>query len=139
MTLPVQSIGGNPQQPSISAQTYIPDQLIAGPLQLVTDNALIASGQGVLARGTILGVVTAIGKYIVSKQTATDGSQVPSAVLADVVDATSSDANGGIYLQGEFNGNALIFDSSWSLAALKPLLRPLEIYVKTSVSAADPS
>ncbi|MGR2678720.1 head decoration protein [Chromobacterium haemolyticum] len=139
MTLPVQSIGGNPQQPSISAQTYIPDQLIAGPLQLVTDNALIASGQGVLARGTILGVVTASGKYIVSKQTATDGSQVPSAVLADVVDATSNDANGGIYLQGEFNGTALIFDSSWSLAALKPLLRPLEIYVKTSVSAADPS
>jgi hypothetical protein len=32
--------------------------------------------------GTVLGKITATGKYIISKQAASDGSQVPSAIVA---------------------------------------------------------
>ena len=46
---------------------------------------------------------------------------------------------GGIYLQGEFNGNALTFGTGVTLASAKAALRPFGIFVKTSVSAADPS
>jgi hypothetical protein len=49
-----------------------PDQLIAGTLQLVTDTGIITGGT--YKRGTVLGMVTASGKYT-SVKTATDGSE----------------------------------------------------------------
>ncbi|HLH95020.1 MAG TPA: hypothetical protein VKW08_07870 [Xanthobacteraceae bacterium] len=49
-------IGDNPQVPSAVAETFIPDQLIAGNLKLVSDNATITGGVN-LQRGTVLGQV----------------------------------------------------------------------------------
>jgi hypothetical protein len=40
---------------------FVPDQLIAGTLQLVTDTGIITGGA--YKRGTVLGMVTASGKY----------------------------------------------------------------------------
>jgi hypothetical protein len=54
MTLTVNSIGDNPQQPGISSEAYIPDQLIAGNLKLVTDSVTIG-GFAILQRGSVLG------------------------------------------------------------------------------------
>lgn len=56
MTLTVNSLGDNPQQPGIYAETYIPDQLIAGNMKLVTANGVL--GSGTLQRGAILGQQT---------------------------------------------------------------------------------
>ncbi len=81
----------------------------------------------------------ASGKYLTSIATAIDGSQVPCAILVDNADASAGDVAAGAYLTGEFNGNKLIFDSSFSLAQIKAALRPFSIFVKTAVSAADPS
>ena len=39
----------------------------------------------------------------------------------------------------ELNGNSLILDPSLSLVAVTAALRPLGLFVKTAVSAADPS
>lgn len=55
MTLLVNQIGENPQLPSIYAETFIPDQLIAGNLKLVTDTVTIGGSQ-VLPRGALLGL-----------------------------------------------------------------------------------
>jgi hypothetical protein len=229
MALSVTSVGDNAQTPGISAVAYIPDQLIAGNLKLVTDNVNLALGT--LLRGTVLGqrqlgapvavagkpagganagngTITApalgtgakAGAYVLtftgattftlvapdgtqlangatgtayagqlgftvsaggtafvagdgytitvpsgdlafvqSVATAKDGSQLPTAILADNADASGGVVVAPVYLQGEFNGNALIMDPSWTLAALKLAMRPLEIYIKSSVSAADPS
>ncbi|MDE3022253.1 MAG: head decoration protein [Pseudomonadota bacterium] len=229
MALTINSVGDNPQQPGIQAETYIPDQLIAGNLKLVSAN--ITLDAGTLQRGTILGqktlgaaaavagkpaggantgngtisavtlgkfaqvgayVLTALtatdfqvvgpngarlaeatagvayadqidftitaggtafvagdgftvtvaagdGNYIESVATATDGSQVPSAVLADYADASGGAVNTGAYIMGEFNQNAITFDASWTLAALTSALRPLGIFLKSFVSAADPT
>ncbi|MBM6414890.1 hypothetical protein, partial [Lacticaseibacillus paracasei] len=55
--LPVNRIGDNPQQPSINAETYIPDQLIAGVFPLTTNGNATITGAAALKRGTIMGQV----------------------------------------------------------------------------------
>ncbi|KMO20647.1 head decoration protein [Methylobacterium platani] len=56
------------------------------------DTAVIASGSGKLASGTVLGKVAATGKYVPAAASGSDGSQTAVAVLLFPVDATSADA-----------------------------------------------
>lgn len=226
MTLNVTSIGENPQQPGILAETFIPDQLIAGALKLVTQPIQLAAGA--LNRGAVLGqqtdtsflsakgagnvgngtvgsisvgnpeifgiftltatsstnftvtnpggvslpaatvgsayanaqinftltagspvfsvgdsftinVLNATGNYILSVKTASDGSQVPSAILVSSTDASVSPQLAGAYVMGEFNGNYISYDSSWNLPDIQKALRVYSIFIKSSVSAADPT
>jgi hypothetical protein len=224
MTLTVSTIGDNPQQPGIFAETYIPDQLIAGNLKLVSQPIVLAAGSQ-LPRGTVLGqqssyslistagtntgngtigtlsagtgaliggyVLTAtsatnwtvvnpegtsmpnattgaaysqqglgftitaggtafvagdsftvaahdsIGNFITCVKTASDGSQTPVAILADYADASSGPVRAGAYIMGEFNVNAISYDSSWTPELLTTALRPYAIYLKTVVSGQD--
>jgi hypothetical protein len=228
MALNPTSYGDNPQQPSISAEVFVPDQLIAGVLHLVSDNVLI-SGGAAFKRGTLMGliassagfssaienapgntgngVVSAVatttntrvgryqltfsaptaytvtdpagntitagtsgaysdaeigwtftagsvamvagdtidvnvsaggGTYTKSVSTASDGSQTPIAVLADDADATGGTVNGGVYLHGEFNIRAVTFGAGINEATAKASLAARGIFLKGSVSAADP-
>lgn len=134
----------NNMQPGAATETYSPDQLIAGPLQRVTANVTLAGGQGVLARGTLLGQVTAqgasFGKYLVSAAAATDGSQAPSAILADTFDTTAGDVVGaGVYLTGEFNAAFVAYGAGTTQASSFAALRGVNIFLKASVTAAAPS
>lgn len=86
-----------------------------------------------------ISVFDAVGTYVQCVRTATDGSQVPSAVLADDADATNGPVTAGAYLAGEFNASALIFSSTWALASLVSAMRPFSLYAKSSISAASPS
>jgi len=220
--------GDNAFAPGMVSDAYLPDQLIAGDMKIVTDTVTIISGAGALKRGTVLGailtgaataaakaggntgngtisavtitnpdkagvytvrftaataftvedpdgfvlgngstgtafaddigftitaggtafvagdgfditVVAGSGKYKTATGAATDGSQVVSCILADDVDATAADQLAGVYLTGEFNSNALILGSGLTLAAIKPVLRDAGIFLKTPVSAADPT
>lgn len=125
--------GQNAFAPGMKSALFVPDQLIAGTLQLVTDTGIITGG--VFKRGTVLGLVTASGKYTKCVKTAEDGSQNPVAILVDDVDASTADQNGGLYLMGEFNQNRIIFDNTWAISALKTALRPLAIFLKDSTQA----
>ena len=125
--------GQNQFAPGMKSSLFLPDQLIAGTLQLVTDSGIITGGT--YKRGTVLGMVTATGKYTLSVKTATDGSETPVAILVDNVDASTADQNGGLYLMGEFNQSRIIFDNSWAIPALKTALRPLAIFLKDSTQA----
>ena len=136
MALTVNSIGANPQQPGIAAELFVPDQLIAGNLKLVTDSATI-SGVAAMQRGAVLGRVTATGKYILCLSAAVDGSQTPAAILVDYYDGT--EAIGGVYLMGEFNGSALTFGTGTTLANCKVPFLNCGIFIKTNVSATDPT
>ena len=110
--------GDNPQVP----------RLVAEPERLIP---ITVAASKVLGRGTVMGRVTATGKYIESIKTAVDGSQCPIGILAQEADARGADVdNVGMYLAGVFNGRALIFDASWSIAALKPALSPLNIFIR---------
>lgn len=57
-------------------------------------NIVVAAGAGVLAPGTVIGVVTASGKYAASGAAAVagfEGAETAAAVLAYPVDATGDD------------------------------------------------
>ena len=138
MTVSVTSYGDNAQIPGAYDYAYVPDQLIAGNLKIVTDSVTI-TGAAALKRGTVLGKVTTSGSSKACVASASDGSQNPAAVLVDDVDATAADVTGAIYQMAELNGAALILDASLTLAAVKAAFRPLGLFVKAAVSAADPS
>jgi hypothetical protein len=103
----------NPQYPSIFVDTYTPDALIAGyNVAPVTMAVTLAAGQN-LTRGALLGVITASGKYVLSLSAAVDGSQVPSAVLAETTNAVA-DSLCSIYATGEFNTQVMVFGTGHS-------------------------
>ncbi|TWA75639.1 bacteriophage lambda head decoration protein D [Azospirillum brasilense] len=138
MSLSISTIGDNASTPGVRAETYVPDQLIAGRFPLVTDTVTLAAGQN-LPRGAVLGVITATGKFKLSAAASTDGSQTPTAILVDGVNATNGDTLAGVYLTGEFNQRAVTFGAGHSVSSTKEALRLREIFLKSSVSADDPS
>lgn len=104
--------------------TYTPDSLIAGNAHLLIGRKItVASGAGILARGTVLGKITASGKYLKSASGASDGSQTPDLILAEDVDATSADAEALAYARGDFNSNALTLGTGHTVASITEGLR----------------
>ena len=63
-----------------------------GPGQISRESIVIASGAGALLAGTVLGKVTASGKYLPHAPAAADGTQTAAAVLLADADATTADA-----------------------------------------------
>lgn len=56
------------------------------------DNVKMASGAGVVEASTVLGKITASGKFVPHNPAATDGSEVAVAINYARVDATDADA-----------------------------------------------
>jgi Bacteriophage lambda head decoration protein D len=137
MSLDINTVGNNSQQPSVTAYRYVSDQLIAGQYPIVTDTCTLQSGK--LPRGAVLGQITVSSNVILSVRTAGDGSQTPCFILADDADATGGPVSVGVYLSGEFTASSLILDASWTVAQVKAALRPQNIYVKSSITANDPT
>lgn len=104
--------------------TSTEDNLIAGNAHLLVGRKItVLSGQGKLVRGTVLGKVTASGKYIKSLSAASDGSQTPDLILAEDVDATSADAVGLAYARGDFAAQALTLGTAHTVASITEGLR----------------
>ena len=108
---------------------YTPDQLSAGDFPIVIDSGTIATGQ-VLARGSVLGKITASGKYLLSASAAVDGSQAPVVILEEDIDTTGGDAPAPIRLTGEVLGSELTLGAGHTLAGVKAALRPLSLFVR---------
>lgn len=113
-------------------ETYTPDGLIAGDFDIVTGGITVASGAGVLARGSVLGKVTASGKYVLATAAANDGSQNPSVILAENVDATSADVACEAYQTGEFTEGALTLGAGLTVDGIRAAMRALSIFFKKS-------
>jgi hypothetical protein len=114
--------------------TYTPDGLIAGDFPIRTRKAVLASGQS-LARGALLGVITADGKVTLSASAAADGSQVPNCLLAEDIDASGGDAEAVVYIAGDFNANALTLGAGHTIASVREGLRALSIFLHDPVKA----
>ena len=113
-----------------SAATFTFDNLIGGAEPaLITKNLTVASGAGALARGTVLGKITASGKFVKVNSASSDGSQTANCVLAAAVDATSADAVATVYVTGMFNIEALTFGGTDTYATHADTLRDLGIYL----------
>lgn len=84
------------------------EQLFAGQFPRHQQPIVVVSGAGILTKGTVLGVVTASGKYKAYSNAASDGSEVAAGVLGCDVDATSGDVSAFMWTTGEFNEAKLI-------------------------------
>ncbi|MDI3534818.1 MAG: hypothetical protein PWQ82_1183 [Thermosediminibacterales bacterium] len=112
-----------------------PDKLIAGhEIPLLTTGVLLASGQGVLERGSVIEIVTADGKGKLCDSAAADGSQVAKYILAEDVDTTGGDVMAVCYKSGVFNRNALIFGGTDTADVHEDELRDVNIYLKDEIS-----
>lgn len=83
-------------------------ELKAGDFPIKTVPVVIASGSGVVAANTVLGKITASGKYQAYDNANADGSETAALILTHEVDATSTDVNASAYRTGDFNRAALI-------------------------------
>lgn len=111
---------------------FTPDQLVAGnPALLLNASVIVLAGQN-LARGALLGKITASGKYVLSLAAASDGSQVPAAILVDDVNATSADTAALIYTRGDFLADAVTYGAGHTAASVAAALKAQSIYLITS-------
>ncbi len=110
-------------------QTYVPEQLSAGAFPVMIDTAVIAAGQN-LKRGAVLGQVQASGEYVLCATTATDGSEVPTAILDQATDASLGAQVAPIRLTGEVLANQLTLGEGLTPAQAKTALRTLCLFVR---------
>jgi hypothetical protein len=119
------------------------DNLIAGPrFPVAFKGVTLESGQGVLKRGTVLGVVTSTGLAVTVDSTnvdgvdAPDGSNVPDSILAEDVDTGGGDPVSAVaYSAGYFVRGSLIFGGSdtWQTHELE--MRKLNMHLSASVDS----
>lgn len=117
---------------TMAGVTY--DELIGGTaITPMTANVTIAKlgAEAVLKRGTLLGVVTASGKYAIVDSTVSTGEQVADAVLAhDVAVGKTDDVVATVYTRGLFNASKLIVKQAEDNAAKHEAeLRSVGIYL----------
>lgn len=117
---------------------FDPTALFAGDeSHAASDPVTIVSGSNaagtVLLRGTILGQLTASGKYAVSTSAATDGSQNAHAVLAADCDSSLGDVVAPAYFAGVFADYACTFGAGQTQATVEAQLRAANsgIYIRT--------
>lgn len=87
---------------------------------------------------TLVGVVTASGKYKKSLAGASDGSQNPVGFLVDDVDASSADAQCNVYQEGQFTWEMLNVDGSWTITTLNRAFESAgrDIFIRSAGSVA---
>ncbi|QQE75713.1 head decoration protein [Brevibacillus composti] len=114
---------------------FTPDNLIAGidvPQQVKA--VTLKSGQGVVARGTVLGIVTADGLAVKVNSANADGSQTADCILVNDVDTTAGNVVAEAYISGQFNRKALIFGGSDTAAQHETTLRERGIFLSDNIS-----
>lgn len=130
--------------PLFASDSFFPDTLLAG-----SDGSYVAlpvnilTGEGALARGSVLGVITDggenDGKYKLVDSTETDGSQNPVCVLCEEVEVPEdADQVSSAWFAGEFNENELSFGGTDTVETHRAALIARGIYPKGSVSDGNP-
>ena len=112
------------------------DELFGGTaISAMTANVTIAklSTATSYKRGTLLGIVTASGKYAIVDSEATTGEKVANVVLAqDVTVGNTDDVVATVYTRGIFNREKLIVKAGDNATKHEEELRKVGIYL-TSV------
>lgn len=110
-----------------------PDSLIAGEYPRVTRMVTVTGGDW--TRGTLMGVITASGKYTKSVAAAVDGSEVPDSVLDADTAAAGGDKTAAVNLTGEFNEALLVLGAGHTVASVRQGLRKIGIFLRKVVAA----
>jgi hypothetical protein len=117
-------------EPGFETEVFTPElSLLASDHPTIESVVTVASGAGALAAGAVLGRITANGKYVLSLAAATDGSEVPRAVLATAVDATNADADAIAYSAGHLLASKLTFGDGHTADSARDGLRGLGLHI----------
>ena len=96
-----------------------------------TKSVKLSAGQGLLLRGTVLGVIKTSGLAVPVDSTKTDGSEKPDCILADDIETgTAQPTVYTAYSSGLFNRKALIVGGSDTIDRHEKELRTMGIYLK---------
>ena len=95
--------------PGFESDTLNYDNLLAGGDFTVLEIGTIDETVEV-KRGTALGRVSSTNSFKICKDANTDASNKPVAILAEDLSAGASNKDKYIYLAGNFNASAVIFD-----------------------------
>lgn len=117
-------------------ENYTPDNLIAGNIHpLATGTVTVISGEGKLSRGSVL-MRNSNNKFVLADEDSGTPLGTAEVILADEVDATSADAVANVYISGDFNTDALIVASGYTLSeADRVSLKNAGVYLVNGVSA----
>lgn len=115
------------------------DNLFAGnEVPVLTKGVTLKAAQGVVKRGTVLGLITLSGLAVSVDSTKEDGSQVANCILTDDIDTGADGANVDVvataYVSGLFNRKALIFGGDDTAADHEGKLRELGIFVRDNIA-----
>jgi hypothetical protein len=115
------------------------DGLFAGQdIPVLTKGITIAKGQGIIKRGTVLGIITVSGLARPVDSSKTDGTQTANCILTDTVDTgdttATEDVKSTAYTSGLFNPNALTFGGNDTYTKHQENLRALGIYLQTNIA-----
>jgi len=116
----------------VSTETSAYDNLIAGPSDVIKEECAVALGQGVLAAGAVLGLVTATAKYALCAKGASDGSETAVGILAEDINATSVEVTSMMITAGEVNENALSFGADTDADDVRNDLRAQGIILRNT-------
>lgn len=100
-----------------------------------TVGVIIASGEGILPRGTVVAMNDTTEKCVILGTTATGGeSLIPYGIICDEADASSADVFAMVYRSGHFNRNALIVEENYELTSTdEAALRDGGIYLDSTM------
>ena len=108
-----------------------PDNLIVGTeVNVMTQDVLLLTGQGILARGSVIGIITATGKGKITEAGSADGSEVANLILAETIDTDSGDIVATAYKAGVFNRDLTIFGTGGATTTYEQDLRVVNIQLK---------
>ena len=97
-----------------SVETHTEDNLVAGSTPAIaTEPGTLITGQN-LARGALVGRITASGKLTECDNTAVDGSAVPVGIMVHAIDATAADKACQIYKAGCFRKASMTWHASFN-------------------------
>lgn len=113
---------GNPGPGATTTQTF-KEVLASTSLQAkIPGGVLLAQGNGVLAKGTVLGKITASGKFAPYVSGHTDGTQTAVCILDNDADTTNNDVGASAWVAGMFVSSALTGLDAGAQSALKMCL-----------------
>lgn len=105
------------------------DDLFATDNEIVTGKVTVLTGQE-LVRGAVVGLVTLTGKAKLLDKDASDGSEEVYGILVADVDASAADAEGLVYLKGDFKPDGLSFAAGTDADDIRADARTKGIFIR---------
>lgn len=116
--------------PDMTTTTHPEDaRLLAGDFPIRFMTVTIESGQ-VQPAGAVLGEVTASNEYKLSASAAGDGSETPTVVLWEDVDASGGAIEAEVLIAADVRGSELTLGTGHTVDSVREALRSLSLFVR---------